>query len=107
MPLAGALRLAVCDKTKVAILGVWMNGTSGGEMMNAVHREIKRPVAMMRNQCEMLELLTSHCVGFEEIAHIDHVSFDDLIERRGRIRPQHRRNHLLVDRSKHVRNKAE
>src|SRR6202011_3745993 len=99
MLFAGALRLAVCDNTNAAILGVWMNGTSGGEMMNAVHSEIKHPPAMMRHESEMLALLTSHGVGFEEIARIIHVSFDDLIESRDSIRPQHRRNHLLVDRS--------
>ena len=62
---------------------------------------------MMRDHGEMLKLLVLHGVCLDEVAHIDHVGFDDLIERRSRIRPQHRRDHLLVDRREHVRNKTE
>jgi hypothetical protein len=52
---------------------------------DATAGEIETAVARMRNQAELLELLARHALGMNEVAHIDQVRLEQLVERPRRV----------------------
>src|SRR5258708_37206210 len=73
--------------------------------MDAAGRQVEGAVTMMRDQCQMLQLLRTHFIGLCKIAHIDDVGFKELVHRREKIVTEmQRQDHSLVDLVEHVRN---
>src|SRR2546430_1664234 len=65
---------------------------------NATASQIKTIIARMCDQSEMLELITRHAVGMNEVAYIDQISLKQLVKWLGRVSPElKRRNRPLLE----------
>jgi len=52
------------------------------QQRDAPTREIKTVVTRMADQAEVLELISRHRIGMNEVANVDQISLEELIERR-------------------------
>ena len=76
------------------------------QQRDATTREIKAIVTRMADQAEVLELITRHRIGMNEVADVDQISLEELIERLGRVTSElQRRNRPLLKRGKRMGNK--
>ena len=61
----------------------------------------------MADQTEVLELITRHAIGMNEVADIDHIGLEQLIERLGRISSELQgRNRPLLERGECMGNES-
>src|SRR6516165_3520197 len=58
------------------------------QQRDATTGEIKAIVTRMADQAEVLELITRHRIGMNEVADVDQISLEELIERLGRVTPE-------------------
>src|SRR5262245_47160505 len=98
---------AFSDLREIAGYGVRRNRAARRQMENAVRRQIEGPIAVVRHDGEVLELLDAHPLRLGEIAHIDDISFQQLIERRIWIVRGQWGDHPLFDVGESVRHQAE
>ena len=66
------------------------------QQRDATTREIKAIVTRMADQAEVLELITRHRIGMNEVADVDQISLEELIERLGRVASEWQRRNRPI-----------
>src|SRR5262252_7223567 len=101
------LRSTRLDQVHVFCYHTLPNRTFLHQIIDAVHGQIIRSIAMMRDDCEMFHLLHIHCIGPGEIANINDIGLNQLIQCRIYVVSYHWSDHSLVDRRKCMRHEPE